>query len=182
MNISTETHKHKVFISFYHSEDQKYRDKFEELFGHQFLIKSAKLSDIESDSSDAYIHQLVENGYLTDSSILVVLIGPKTYCSKHVDWEISAALDKKIGRHLGLFGIFLPDFPINDDGSYRFEDLPPRLADNIKSGYAKAETWNWVCKYDARIRDAVETAFDDRIDKAGLIDNSRTEYEADLCS
>ncbi|MBN1234575.1 MAG: TIR domain-containing protein [Methanotrichaceae archaeon] len=25
--------------------------------------------------------------YIEDSSVLVVLVGPKTYCRKHVDWE-----------------------------------------------------------------------------------------------
>ena len=30
--------KHKVFISFYHEDDEKYRKKFEKLFGDLFII------------------------------------------------------------------------------------------------------------------------------------------------
>lgn len=37
---------------------------------------------------------------IEDSSVLVVLAGPYTWGRKHADWEISAALNKKVGGRL----------------------------------------------------------------------------------
>jgi hypothetical protein len=47
--------KHKVFVSYYHAEDQYYRDEFDKRFNHLFISKSVEPGDIDSDSSDEYI-------------------------------------------------------------------------------------------------------------------------------
>ena len=87
--------RHKVFISYYHKDDEKYmyREKFEESFGHIFINKSVEEGDIAPDNSDGYIKRLIQQNYITDTSVLVVLIGPKTYCRKHVDWEIASSIN-----------------------------------------------------------------------------------------
>jgi len=179
---NSESTKHKVFISYYHIEDQYYRDEFERKFGHLFISKSVMPGDIDSDLSDEYIKKLIQQGYLTDASVLLVLVGPKTYCRKHVDWEISAGLNKKVGGYSGLVGILLPTFPLSSDNKYNYSDIPPRLADNIKSEYAEMYTWDYACSSEAQIKSIIQTAFDNRITKADKIDNSRAQYTRDICS
>jgi len=173
--------RHKVFISYYHKDDQYHRDSFETLFGHLFTDKSVKPGDIDSDDSDEYIKRLIQENYIEDTSVLVVLVGPKTYCRKHVDWEISAALNKKVGGYSGLLGILLPEFQLTPDGEYNYDDIPLRLADNVKAGYAKVYLWNWVCADESSIKTAVEEAFQARIDKADKIDNSREQFKYNRC-
>lgn len=174
--------KHKVFVSYYHAEDQYYREEFERRFGHLFISKSVEPGDIDSDLSDEYIKRLIQEGYLTDSSVVMVLVGPKTYCRKHVDWEISAGLNKKVGGYSGLVGLLLPEFPLSADYRYNYSDIPPRLADNVKSGYAEVHTWDSACSSDAAIKSVIQTAFDNRISKSDKIDNSRPQYTRNICS
>ena len=162
--------RHKVFISYYHYDDQSYKNRFEELFGNVLINKSVMDGDINTDLSTDYIKRLIQSGYLTDTSVLVVLVGPNTWKRKHVDWEISAALSKKVGGYSGMVGILLPEF------RYNYDDLPPRLADNVKSGYAEIYTWNHACSSSTTIKSIIETAFNNRVNKAHLIDNTRTQY------
>lgn len=175
--------RHKVFLSYYHDNDQFYKNEFERLFGHLFLNKSVGKGEIDPDLSDEYIKHLIQKGYITDASVLIVLIGPKTYCRKHVDWEISAALSKKVGGYSGLLGILLPTFPLYSNDEYYYNDLPPRLADNVKTGYAEIYTWDWITLYEERIKNAVEEAFNSRINKSDKIDNFTTaQYIINRCS
>ncbi len=179
---NSEPTKHKVFLSFYHGDDQYYRNEFEAQFNHLFINKSVEPGDIESDLSDEYIKRLIQEGYLTDSSVVVVLVGPKTYCRKHVDWEIAAGLNKKVGGHSGLVGILLPEFPLSSHNRYSYNDLPARLADNVKSDYSEIYTWDYVCSSDTLIKSAIQVAFDNRVSKSANIDNSRLQQSTNLCS
>lgn len=54
---------------------------------------------------------------MADTTVLVVLVDPKTKCRMHVDWEISSALSTKVGDS-GLLGILLPSHP--DYGKEKF--------------------------------------------------------------
>ncbi len=172
---------HKVFISYYHKDDQWDRDRFEKQFGHLFISKSVKPGDIDSELSTNYIKKLIQEGYISGSSVVIVLVGKKTRCRKHVDWEISAGLNSKVRGYSGLIGILLPDFPLSADGKYKYDDIPARLADNVKTRFAKIYPWNWLCAYESRLTDAIETAFDDRVTKSGKIDNSRKQLGRNLC-
>lgn len=174
--------KHKVFVSYYHKDDQYYRNEFERRFSHLFISKSVEPGDIDSDLSGEYIKRLIQEDYLTDSSVVLVLVGPKTYCRKHVDWEISAGLNKKVGGYSGLLGILLPEFPLSADNKYNYSDIPPRLANNVKSEYAEIYTWDYACSNDATIKSVIQTAFDNRVSKADKIDNSSVQYSRDICS
>lgn len=172
--------RHKVFLSYYHKDDQYYKNEFERLFGRIFINKSVGNGEIDSDLSTEYIKRLIQQGYITDTSVLVVLVGPKTMCRKHVDWEISAAISKKVGGYSGLMGILLPEFPLTSDEKFYYKDLPPRLADNVKKGYAKIYTWNWVCSYESRIKSAIEDAFQSRL-RDSEIDNTREQFGNNRC-
>lgn len=129
--------KHKLFISYYHNDDEKYRNKFEDLFGDLFINKSVNLGDIDDDLNTDYIKRLIRENYISDTSVVVVLVGKHTHCRKHVDWEISAGLL----NNAGLIGLALPSHSSYKKGEYSEEDVPGRLVDNIKSEYASFYDW-----------------------------------------
>lgn len=157
----------RVFISF-HSKDMYYKNRFEQLFGHLFINKSVKFGGIDSDLDDAYVKRLIHEDYLTDSSVCVVLVGPETYCRKHVDWEIAAALNKKVGGYSGLLGLCLPNHPDYYRDVYNADRVPLRLVKNLQSGYARL--YNWTEDGDS-IKSRVESAFRDRVTKSDKILN-----------
>lgn len=150
--------KRKTFVGYYHHDDQYYRERFENLFGDLVISKSVDDGDIDSDNSDEYIKQLIQKDYLCDTTILVVLVGPNTKCRKHVDWEISGALDYKVGDHYsGLLGILLPSHPDYGEGKkYSPDNLPRRLAANLQSGYA--ELYDWT-EDRVKLQKRIEAAF-----------------------
>jgi hypothetical protein len=168
---------HKVFLSFY-NKDEWYKDRFEKIFGDLFINKSVMSGEIDTDNSTDYIKRLIQQKYIEDSSVLVVLVGPKTYCRKHVDWEISAALNYKIGGYSGLLGLCLPNHLDYGKDTFTEKNIPPRLVDNLKSKYAKFCDWT---EDSGLIRRLIEEAFQDRVNNSEKIDNSRVQYKKNLC-
>jgi len=161
--------KHKVFISFYHHEDQEYRDEFEKLFGHLFVNKSVEEGDIDEENSDEYIKRLIREEYISDASVILVLCGLNTWKRKHVDWEISAGLSGQAGGHSGLLGLHLPTHLDFERDKYNSDNIPARLADNIKTKFASIYDWT---TNEESIKKWIQEAFDRRL-KDELIDNSR---------
>lgn len=171
--------KRKTFVSYYHKDDQDSRTKFENLFGDLIVSKSVEYGDIYSNNSDQYIKQLIQKEYLSDTTVLVVLIGPKTKCRMHVDWEISGALNLKVGdSNAGLLGILLPSHPDYGTGKVTFNLIPARLADNFKSGYAIIRDWT-----DDRVtmQSFVKEAFEKRASLADKRINSRIQMYINSC-
>lgn len=163
--------KRKTFISYYHYEDQNYKERFKNLFGDLVTHKSVEDGDIDSDNSDGYIKQLIHQGYLADTTVLVVLIGVNTKHRKHIDWEISGALNLKVGdKCSGILGLKLPDHPDYGTGSHTYNLLPDRLSDNLKSNYAIIRDWT-----DDRVKmqEYIELAFEKRNTNYEDRDNSR---------
>jgi hypothetical protein len=160
----------KTFISYYHYEDQGYKEKFKNLFGDLITHKSVEDGDIDSDNSDGYIKQLIQNGYLADTTVLVVLIGPNTKHRKHIDWEISGALNPKVGECAGILGLKMPNHPDYGTGSHHYNLLPDRLSDNLRSDYAIIRDWT-----DDRVKmqEYIELAFEKRNTNYDDRDNSR---------
>jgi hypothetical protein len=172
--------RHKVFISFHHN-DEYYKNKFEELFGHIFLNKSVGKDEINIDVSTEYIKRLIQEDYISDCSVAIVLVGQRTYCRKHVDWEISATLSARVGGYSGLIGVLLPEYPLTLDGKYHYENIPLRLADNIKSGYAKMYLWSRLCSGEDNVRLAIEDAYNRKNIEYHRIDNSRLQIQLNRC-
>lgn len=136
--------KRKTFLSYYHKDDQLYKKYFENLFDDLIVNKSVQKGDIDSDNSDEYIKQLIQKEYLYDTTVLVVLLGAKTKHRKHVDWEISGALNYKVGDHYaGLLGIVLPTHPdYKKPINQRLKcNYPERFIENYESGYAVMIDW-----------------------------------------
>lgn len=156
--------KRNVFVSYYHHDDQIKRQEFDYLFKDLIINQSVMLDEIDGENSDDYIHRLINEGYMKDTTVLAVLLGPNTKCRKHVDWEIGGALNRKVGdRYAGLLGIRLPSHPDFGIGySYNPANYPKRFAANLNSDYAVLIDWTEDRR---KLQDAIELAFSKRSDK-----------------
>lgn len=171
--------KRKCFVSYYHKDDSKYKESFLNLMGDLTVTKSVKDGDIASDLKDDYVKQLIQKGYLSDTTVLVVLIGPKTKCRKHVDWEISGALNYKVGgSYAGLLGLLLPEHDDFGTGKGTYSKMPDRLADNFKSGYAVIVDYPTDRK---KLQEYIELAYNNRKNKADKRNNSRIQMKKNKC-
>lgn len=141
------SHRHKVFVSYHHENDQGYRNLFENLFSdfHDIMVsQSVQIGDLDPNLNVDAIRQKIRDEYLRDSTVTVVLVGAETWKRKHVDWEISASLrDTEFNPRSGLLGILLPTYPRPDGDPTKYSryTIPPRLHDNIECGFAKIYNW-----------------------------------------
>ena len=139
--------RHKVFVSYYHAEDQGYRERFELLFSdiHDIMVsESVEIGDIDPYFKTETIRQKIRDEYLRDSTVTVVLVGAHTWQRKFVDWEIGSSIRRtEYNSRSGLLGILLPTYPkpSNPIYDYYIHTIPPRLYDNIQCGFA--EIYNW---------------------------------------
>ncbi len=167
------TYRHKVFVSYHHANDQWYRDQFERQCIHTDIavMRSVQIGDIDPNIKTETIRQKIRDEYLADSTVTVVLIGTQTWQRKHVDWEIGSSIrETKSSSRSGLLGIFLPTYPLVNN-RYDPQTIPPRLYDNVESGFAKLYAWT----QDARAIQAwIHEAFQRR--DAVLPDNSRDSF------
>jgi hypothetical protein len=122
---------------------------------------------------------LIQKDYLKDTTVLAVLVGPNTKCRKHVDWEISGAINQKVGGPAGVIGILLPSHPDYGTGKYHYKNLPERLAKNAESGYAIIIEWT-----DDRVKmqEWIEVAFQKRNETEKRITTSVPQMTEDTCS
>lgn len=169
--------KRKTFISYFHKDDEDYKDKFESLTSDLIVNKSVGDGDINGDNSDDYIKKLIQDGYLRDTTVLVVLIGAKTKCRKHVDWEISGALNLKVGEsYAGLLGILLPTHP--DFNKSECSNVPERLVKNITAGYAEIIKWTDDRK---ALQSTIESAYSRRKNESDKRVNSIPQMQKNTC-
>ncbi len=139
--------KHKVFISYYHADDQEYKNRLVQALGSKAIDKSVSPGDIHDDNVPLdEIRRRIRDDHIADAAVTIVLIGPCTWQRKHVDWEISASLiHRRNNPRCGLLGLLLPTHP-----DYRKEPkdrnprlLPPRLARNIDGKDPFAVIYDW---------------------------------------
>lgn len=165
--------KHKVFISYYHQDDQYYKNYIDVFLSGNIINKSVMSGEYNSENSDQYIKRLIREDKVSDSSVVIVLIGPNTWKRKHVDWEISAGLNPSVNGNSGLIGILLPTYPMIGTNPAR-EYLPKRIRDNWDSGYANLYTWSYAITHFDEI---IEKAYYDRIYLKHKINNSRPQMQ-----
>ena len=168
----------KTFLSYYHHEDQNYKERAEKFLDDLAINKSVQDGEIDSDNSADYINELIQTEYMNDVTILLVLVGPNTKKRKHVDWEISGALDVKVGdRYAGLLGLLLPTHPDFGREQVRYDNLPKRLAANLESGYAIVEDWT-----DDRLtlQKLLEKTFDRRGETSLIVNRAIPQMERNL--
>ena len=142
-----EVPKHKVFISYFHEDDQEYKNRLVQSLTDKAVDKSVSEGDIEDEGKTVEeIRQIIRDKHIADATVTIVLIGQRTWQRKHVDWEISASLmDTEHNPRCGLIGILLPTHP--DHGPQMQEPtarlIPPRLADNISGSEPFAAIYWW---------------------------------------
>ena len=140
--------RHRVFVSYYHAEDQGYRERFEGLFSDIYDIivsESVEIGDIDPNLKTETIRQKIRDEYLRDSTVTVVLVSARTWQRKYVDWEIGSSIRKtKNNTRSGLLGILLPTYPSppGKPNNYYIHTIPPRLYDNIKCGFTTIHNWS----------------------------------------
>ena len=146
------TQRHKVFISFHHANDQFDKDRFVRVYANVFdgfIDRSVHDGDIDDSLSTETIARKIRDEYIRDATVTIVLIGRETWKRKHVDWEIYSSLrDTKRNPRTGLLGILLSSYSVpwgrwdtqwSDPprSQYWPYNIPPRLWDNVRCGYAK---------------------------------------------
>jgi len=169
--------KHKIFISYHHANDEADKIEFEELYCDVLdscISKSVKDGDIDDKLSHEEIRKSIRDNYLKKSTVTVVFIGKDTWKRKHVDWEIYSSLyDGSINKRSGLIGVLLPSYPDLKDNEYYPYNIPPRLYDNIESGFAEIYSWDdFVLNSETYINDA----FDRKNDYKYKTDLSRERF------
>lgn len=158
-----ETPRHKVFISYYHEDDQDYKNRFAQMMEHNIVDKSVGDGDIDDQQRPTDdILRTIREDYIADATVTVVLIGKRTWQRKYVDWEISASLrHTPANPRCGLLGILLPSHTDYREESYTPQLIPPRLADNLdgNSPFAEIHDWPGGKHRPARIREWIHQAY-----------------------
>lgn len=184
--------KHKVFISYHHSNDQKYKKKLLDLNTvHDFFIDvSVDTGDVDENLPDETIRQKIRDEYLKDSTVTILLVGTETKRRKHIDWELySSMYNGKVNKQSGVLVILLPSaksahytaahgekekselYPqntswtsVNQRSEYerRYPYLPDRIIYNLLNDKAKISVANWDDLCSSDWKLLINLTFDDR--------------------
>lgn len=104
--------KHKVFISYYHKDDQSYKDWLLQANYYHKLFDDYSVHEDEIDDiglSSEQIRCKIRDEYIKDATVLILLCGQNTKKRKHIDWEIHAAMyDSPVNPKMGILVINLP--------------------------------------------------------------------------
>ena len=110
--IIMEINKHKVFISYYHDEDQPYKDYLCDVlnFDHElFDDYSVRDGEIDDELDAETIRTKIRDEYIKEATVLVLLCGPNTKHRKYIDWEIHASMyDTEKNPKMGIIVVNLP--------------------------------------------------------------------------
>ena len=164
---------HKVFISYYHYEDQDYKDYLVEMGEENriFIDRSVDTGDIPDYLSDQEIREEIRDKYLRDSTVTIVLVGRNTWRRKHVDWEIySSMFNGPVNNKSGILVVNLPsagagdfciaprtdeqgtvypdrksNWTLMDEAKYRnwYPYMPERIVDNLVNPKALISVAPW---------------------------------------
>ena len=136
--------RHKVFISF-HEQDMKYKEDFVRKMGRRIVDRSVDTGNIDDTGlKTVQVRQKIRDEYIRDATVAIVLIGPRTWQRKHVDWEIGSSIRKtKRNSRCGMLGIILPNHPDHGKKRYNPHLTPPRLAENCNGEDPYALIYDW---------------------------------------
>lgn len=131
--------RHKVFISYYHHDDQIYKDiliNMQELnletWQLQSIFEDCSVQENEIDDTGLTSEQIrciIRDEYIKDATVLILLCGQNTRKRKHIDWEIHAAMyNSDKNPQMGILVINLPT--INQSVRASTNEEKPLLSDN----------------------------------------------------
>ena len=149
---------HKVFISYYHDEDQNYKEALVEMGEANgiFIDRSVDTGDIPDNLPAETIRRKIRDDYLRDSTVTIVLVGRNTRRRKHVDWEIhSSMIDGPINKKSGILVVNLPSAGAGDSCTVAHSNEKKRVYPHITNWVEMDETKyrNWYPYMPARIMD-----------------------------
>lgn len=190
----------RVFISYHHRNEQYLKEHLLQLNSHHgiFVDCSVDTGDIDDDLEPQVIRQTIRRNYLSESTVLMLIVGRETKYRKHVDWELYSSMYN--GTNFGRSGVVVllaPDcesdyfsapfdelkstfYPnvsnwisIDSREEYerRYPHLPPRIIDNLLKRNSKISVTNWskVANDPEKLRLLIECAH-----------NARTTCEYDM--
>ena len=111
--------RHKVFISYYHNDDQYYKNRLTEMkyynfekWNYESIFEdySVRIGDIDDTfMTSEQSRRKIRDEYIKDATVLILLCGQNTKRRKHVDWEIHAAMyHSDFNPQMGIIVINLP--------------------------------------------------------------------------
>ena len=183
---------HKVFISYYHYNDQDCKDALVKMAcQHEvFIDRSVDTEDIDDSLPDERIREIIRDEYLRDSTVTIVLVGEDTKRRKHVDWEIySSMFDGKVNKKSGILVVNLPGtsdsftaprelekkvvYPdieqwttvdTRAEYEHRYPHMPARIVDNLMKPEANISVvpWDRIAGNPERLKCLVDVTFEDR--------------------
>ena len=170
-----QTPRHKVFISYYHDEDQAYKDWFIQMMGKDIVDKSVRDGDIDDSLPTEEIYEDIRDNFIQEATVTIVLIGPCTWQRRYVDWEVGSSLrETSRNSRCGLLGILLPNYPNAGATHVSLNLLPPRVVDNVGGHDPYATIYNWSSDAN-EIRYWIDHAYNRR--DGNPPNNSRPQYK-----
>ena len=162
--------RHKVFVSYYHHDDQEYANLLRNAYGDDDVFIDRSLEQAYEGMSNYEMMNAIRTEHLKDSTVTIVLIGTNTYKRKWVDWEIYASLRPYGDRtRNGLLGIYI------DEGAI----VPRRWLQNINSGYATTMNWRKIICEPALLERKIDEAYENRV-YASLVRNEAERMKRNL--
>ena len=181
---------HRVFISYHHENDQKYKKILVKEFAEKhgaFINESVDMGDVSEDLTDQAIRRKIRDGHLRHSTVTIVLVGADTRNRKHVDWEIHSSMyDGSVSGRSGIIVILLPTVrngyvrvAHGDEEKSLYPDdewtsvskaefrkqhpyMPQRLTENILKDDALISVVSWDKLTPAILKALIQMAFRDR--------------------
>ena len=104
---------HRVFISYYHKDDEDYRKQLEKWNSNNRLFENMSVGSGDIDDrymTDEQIRREIRDNYINTATVLILLCGTNTRKRKHIDWEIHMAMtDYDDNPQMGIVLVNLPD-------------------------------------------------------------------------
>lgn len=183
---------HKVFVSFHHDNDQKYKDSLVKwgVENNIFIDGSVDMGEIPDDWTSQQIREYIRDEHLKDTSVTILLVGTETKNRKHIDWELfSSIYDGKKNKKSGILVINLPSvdckyhtlcsqeektavlpdvknwITITDRTEFerRYPYMPARIIDNLVKPGVNISVVNWSDINVKNLTLLVDKAYDSRI-------------------
>lgn len=183
---------HKVFVSFHHDNDQKYKDSLVKwgVENNIFIDGSVDMGEIPDDWTSLQIREYIRDEHLKDTSVTILLVGTETKNRKHIDWELfSSMYDGKKNKKSGILVINLPSvdckyhtlcsqeektavlpdvknwITITDRTEFerRYPYMPARIIDNLVKPGVNISVVNWSDINVKNLTLLVDKAYDSRI-------------------
>jgi len=160
----------KILVSYDPSNDEYWRIRFSDLFGQEHDVFSFKELSPDASEARAYAQTLSDKKIFDLKTVMVLLIGGKSYARARVDWELSAALTPKPSRPTPIIALRLPTHPDHGRSAYNPSRIPSRLVDNLKAEYIRMNDWT---ESSQELNRLISMAIRATRDKADEADNSR---------